>query len=240
MEKQISELKELDENEIASMIYNTIDAFWGKFPNIWEYTTKGDIASEVAIDLYRPRKADGVPHIIHYYNTKGERSLASLISMLVYNNLMAEARDVHSTSVHNNDDRRNVRKPLSLETPISCDDDSITIGDTVEGNHNTAYDAEYNMLLESIPDRLVDNVYYKYDNGKMVQLTYRQLLNDIISGYSISQISDKLFKIKKSGEVCKFRHTGNLVKEMKDELKSFFRCEYQYTEESYEKGWSLL
>ena len=59
MEKQISELKELNENEIADMIYERIDAYWGKFPNIWNYVTKDDMATQVALDLYRPRKADG-------------------------------------------------------------------------------------------------------------------------------------------------------------------------------------
>ena len=35
MEKQISELKELNENEIAEMIYERVNAYWWEFRAIW-------------------------------------------------------------------------------------------------------------------------------------------------------------------------------------------------------------
>lgn len=242
MEKQISELNELDENEIASIIYERVDAFWDKFPNIHNYVTKDDMATQAAMDLYRPRKADGVPHIIHYYNTRGERSLKPLIGMIVYNVLVAEARDIHSTGVFNNDERRNVYKAISIETPIGlCDDgNTLTIGDTIASPVNTEDDVDYKMLVDSLPNKKVENVYYRSENGNITQLTYKHLLHDLICGYNLTQISDKLFKLKKSGELCRYRDTGYLVKEMKEEIKSFLKDEYQFTSESYEKGWSIL
>lgn len=56
-------INELDDSAVAAMIYEKVNAYWGKFPNIWDYYTKDDIASLSAIDLYKRRKSDGVPHI---------------------------------------------------------------------------------------------------------------------------------------------------------------------------------
>lgn len=238
MEKQISDIKELDENEIASMIYEKIDVFWNKFPNLWGFVTKDDMATQVAMDLYRPRKADGIPHIVHYYNTRGERSLKPLIGMIAYNVLVAEARDIYSTGVFNNDARRNVYSPISLSTPLS-DEDNSTLEDLIKSDVNIPKEIDYIMLVDSLPNRLINNVYYKVDN-KYIVLSYKTLLNDILSGYNMSQISDKLFKLNKRGEYIKFRDLSSLVKEMKSEIKEFLKEEYNYTEKEYEKGWSIL
>jgi len=240
MEKQISELKELNENEITDMIYNRIDTYWGKFPNIWNYTTKDEIAAEVTLDLYRPRKADGVPHIIHYYNTRDGRSLLNLIGMLVYNNLIAEARDVHSTGIRNNDARRNVKSAISLETPIGSVDDDITIGDMVmDETVNISREIDYVMLYDSLPDKIVEGVFYDNGDGKYTMVSYKTLLKELMDGYNLSQIGEKLYKQSRTGMLTKFRDVSSLVKEMKQEMKDFLASEYQYTEEKYSKGWQL-
>lgn len=241
MEKQISELKELNENEIADMIYDRIDAYWGKFPNIWKYVTKDDMATQVALDLYRPRKADGVPHIIHYYNTRGERSLKPLIGMIAYNVLVAEARDIHSTGVFDNDARRNVYSAVSIETPIgSVDDEGVTIGDMIaDENANISKEIDYIMLYDSLPDKIVEGVFYDNGDGKYTMVSYKTLLKELMDGYNLTQIGEKLYKQSRNGMICKFRDVSSLVKEMKQDMKDFLASEYQFTEEKYSKGWNL-
>lgn len=240
MEKQISELKELNENEIADMIYERIDAYWGKFPNIWNYVTKDDMATQVALDLYRPRKADGVPHIIHYYNTRGERSLKPLIGMIAYNVLVAEARDIHSTGVFNNDARRNIYSAVSIETPIGdSDEGNITLGDMLASDSNVSREIDYIMLYDSLPDKVVDGVFYKVDD-KYLLVSYKSLLKDLMDGYNLTQIGEKLYKQSKTGVYNKFRDLSSVVKEMKQEFKSFLESEYDYTEQNYINGGRVL
>lgn len=243
MEKQISELKELNENEIAEMIYERVNAYWGKFPNIWKYVTIDDMATQVAMDLYRPRKADGVPHIIHYYNTRGERSLKPLIGMIAYNVLVAEARDIHSTGVFNNQARRNVYSAVSLETPVGNDDtsDGISVlGDFIPDEKiNISKEIDYVMLFDSLPDKVVEGVFYDMGNGRYSLVSYKTLLNQLLDGYNLTQIGEKLYKRSKSGAICKYRDVSSLVKEMKQTMKDFLKNEYGYTENDYRKGWSL-
>ena len=176
MEKQISDVKELDENEIASMIYEKVDAFWGKFPNLWYYVTKDDIVSLSVLDLYKPRKADNVPHIVHYYNTKGERSLKPLIGLVTYNVMVHEARFIHSTGIYNNEARRNVYSPISLS--VQVEDSEVTLEDIIKSNDNIPKEIDYIMLVDSLPNKLSNNVYstaYK----KYIVLDYKTLLNKI-------------------------------------------------------------
>lgn len=239
MEKQISELKELNENEIADMIYDRIDAYWGKFPNIWNYVTKDDMATQVAMDLYRPRKADGVPHIIHYYNTRGERSLKPLIGMITYNVLVAEARDIHSTGVFNNDARRNVYSAISLETPCSDSDGDMTLGDTISSKIDVSKEIDYIMLYDSLPDKVIDGVFYKVDDKYML-VSYKSLLRDLLDGYNLTQIGEKLYKQSKTGTYNKFRDLSSLIKEMKQDFKLFLESEYNYTEEDYINGGRVM
>lgn len=240
MEKQISELTEIDENEIAKMIYEKVDLYWGKFPNIWNYVTKDDMATQVAMDLYRPRKADGVSHIIHYYNTRGERSLKPLIGMITWNVLVAEARDIHSTGVFSNDARRNIYRAISMETPMGdLDGEGLTLGDTIEGNCNVESDVNFSILYENIPDKIIDNVYY-IENGEYKNLSYKRILQGILSGYNLTQMSENLFKLNKKGMYCNYRELGYLVKEMKEDIKRYLSDEYGYTEEKYKEGWSIL
>lgn len=242
MEKQISELKELNENEIAEMIYERVNAYWGKFPNIWKYVTIDDMATQVAMDLYRPRKADGVPHIIHYYNTRGERSLKPLIGMIAYNVLVAEARDIHSTGVFNNQARRNVYSAVSLETPMGDDtSDGINVlGDFIPDEKvNISKEIDYVMLFDSLPDKIVEGVFYDMGDGKYSLVSYKTLLNQLLDGYNLTQIGEKLYKRNKSGAICKYRDVSSLVKEMKQTMKDFLANEYDYTENDYRKGWNL-
>lgn len=239
MEKQISELNELDENEIASMIYDRINAYWGKFPNIWKYVSKDDMATQTAMDLYRPRKADGVPHIIHYYNTRGERSLKPLIGMIAYNVLIAEARDIHSTGVFNKEARRNLQSPLSLEMPLGDLDEGLRLEDTISDEKaQVDKEVDYIMLFDSIPDKEVDGVYYKEGNNYKV-VSYKYLLQDILDGYTMSQIGEKLYRNSKRGGYCKFNDLSTVVKSMKQDIKEFLESEYEFTEEKYKKGYSI-
>lgn len=236
---EIKSVKELNENEIAEMIYDAVLASWGKFPNIWKHVTVDDMVTQVALDLYRPRKADGVPHIVHYYNTKGERSLKSLINTVAYFVLVAEARDIYSTGVFNNDDRRNVYSAISLETPISYEDD-LVLGDVVaDDTVNVAKNVSYSVLYDSIPDVVVDNVYYMYDD-KYIPLTYKSLLTDLMNGYNLSKISENLYKKKKNGDYSSFRDLSTVAKKMKRYIRKFLAIEYDYDVRDYEKGWTVL
>ena len=238
---EIKNVKELNENEIAEMIYDAINYYWNGFPNIWDYVSKDDMATQTALDLYRPRKADGVPHVIHYYNTRGERSLRNLIRMIAYNVLVAEARDIHSTGVFGNDERRNVYKALSMEKPVGdMDDESMCLGDVIADDKvNIEADVNYSVLYESIPDVVVDNVYYMYDD-KYIPLTYKSLLNDLMSGYNLSHISENLFKKKKNGEYGAFRDLSTVAKKMKRYIRKFLAVEYNYDVRDFEKGWKVL
>lgn len=240
MEKQISDIKELDEDEIASLIYDRIDAYWSKFPNIWKYVTKDDMATQVALDLYRPRKADGVPHIVHYYNTRGERSLKPLVGMIAYNVLVAEARDIYSTGVFNNDMRRNIYSPLSLDEPLNTSDEKdVTLNDILPGNADIPKEVDYIMLMDSFKDKLIDNVYYKV-NDKYIILSYRTLLDEVLQGYNLGQISDKLFTVNKRGKFTQYKEVRSLIEDMKSNIKEYLKEEYNYTNSEYEKGWKLL
>lgn len=236
---EIKNVKELNENEIAEMIYDAVNKNWMKFPNIWKHVTIDDMATQVALDLYRPRKADGVPHIVHYYNTKGERSLKSLINTVAYFVLVAEARDIHSTGVFDNDARRNVYSAVSLETPISYEDD-LVLGDIIsDERENVSKSVDYEVLYESIPDVIVDNVYYMYDNN-YIPLTYKSLLNDLMNGYNLSKISENLYKKKKNGDYSSFRDLSTVAKKMKRYIRKFLSVEYNYDVRDFEKGWTIL
>lgn len=240
MEKEISELKEL-EDEIANMIYEKVDQYWGKFPNLWKYVTKDDMVSATALDLYRPSKYDGVPNILHYYRTKGERSLKPLVGLVTYNVLMHEARFIHSTGLYDKPGRKEVFSPISTETVI-CDSDSdnvITLGDTIASDANIEEEIEYESLFDSLPNKKIENVYFMDEDERFHTVSYKYLLKQLLDGYNLTQISDKLYKQKSNGSFCKFKDLSNVVKSMKEEIKQFLSNEYGYTEEQYEKGWTL-
>lgn len=241
----ITNVKELDEQEIADMIYERINANWGKFPNIWNYVTKDDMATQVAMDLYRPRKDNGIPHIIYYYNNRGERSLKNLINTIAYNVLVAEARDIYSTGVFSNDARRNVYSPLSLDMPIKGarekgHDKDITLGDSIEDKSvDLSEQIDYKMLVESIPNVEVEDVFY-FDKEKYIPLTYKILLRDLINGYKLTQINDKLFKKNKYGEYKSFRDLSLVCKNMKRYIRKFLANEYNYDVRNYMKGERII
>lgn len=241
MEKQISELKGLDENEIASMIYEKIDAYWGKFPNLWQYVTKDDMAAAAAIDLYKPRK-DGEPNILYYYRTSNGRSLKPLIGLVTYNVLMHEARYIHSTGIYNNDARRNVFSPVSLNVPLleHGDDQTKELIDMIaDTNNDMLKEADYILFLDEIPDQKVENVYYKVDNG-YIAVSYKSILQYIIDGYNITQIGERLYKQSKQGEIVKFRNVNELVKKVKVYMKEYLQAEYNYNETSFVKGETII
>lgn len=239
MEKEISDLKQLDENEIADMIYERIDAYWGKFPNIHNYVTKHDMATDVALDLYRRRKDSGIPNILYYYNTKGDRSLKPLIGMVTYNCLMHAARFIHSTGIYDNQARRNVMNPVSIEAPIKDSSGELTLEDTIEANIDIAKEIDYIMLFDSLPNKIIDGVYYKVDN-QYLAVSYKTLLNDMLSGYNLTQIGDKLYKVNRQGTLTKFRDINEVVKRMKEDLREFLVTEYGYRKEDYIRGWNIL
>lgn len=241
MEKEISDLTQLDENEIADMIYEKIDAFWGKFPNIHDYVTKHDMATDVALDLYRPRKDSGIPNILYYYNTKGDRSLKPLIGLVTYNCLMHAARYIHSTGIYAKaKNRHNVMSPVSLKTPIKDKENELTLEDTIADEAvNISKEIDYIMLFDSLPDKIINGVYYKVDN-KYLAVSYKTLLNDILSGYNLTQIGDKLYKVNKQGTLCKFRDINEVVKRMKMDLREFLATEYNYSREDYISGCNIL
>ena len=237
MENQISEL---NEKEIAKEIYNKINQYWGKFPNIWKYTTKDEIASEVAIDLYRPRKADGVPHIMHYFKTKGNRSISALVGTLVYNNLMASARIIYSTSVYDNEDRRNVANAVSLNATLPNVDDELTLMDVVvDEKQKVEENAEYNWVLNNLPNKVIDSVFY-FKDDRYISVDYRLLLELVMCGYSITQISERLYCKNKKGDLVYYKGTSNLIRLMKSDMKEYLKCEYGFTEDKYREGWSIL
>lgn len=239
--KNMNDELNIDENEIASMIYERINAYWGKFPNIWNYVTKDDMASQVVMDLYRPRKADGVPHIIHYYKNKGARSLKPLIGMIAYRVLQAEARDIHSTGVFNNDARRNLYNAISLELPIGgYIDGGITLGDTVsDSSVDVSKEVDYVMLFDSLPNKTIDGVFYKVED-KYIMVSYKTILRDILDGYNLSQISDKMYKKNKSGDYSRYRELSSIVSQMKEDMKEFLASEYNFTDNDYNMGGYIL
>lgn len=240
MEKEISDLKQLDENEIASIIYEKVNAYWGKFPNIHDYVTVDDMAADVALDLYRKRKDSGIPNILYYYNTKGNRSLGPLIGMVTYNCLMHAARFIHSTGIYKNDARKNVMSPVSLKTPIADKENELTLEDTIQDESvNISREIDYIMLFDSLPNKIIDGVYYKVDNHYLA-VSYKTLLNDILSGYNLTQIGDKLYKVNRQGTLSKFRDINEVVKRMKEDLKEFLITEYDYSKDDYIKGWNVL
>lgn len=227
------------ENDIVKLIYDRIDAYWGSFPNLWNKVTKDDIASDVAIDLYKPRKADGVPHIKHYYETKGERSLKPLVGVVTYACMQHAARVIYCTGIYNSEARRNVNNPLSLDMQIAGEDSGITLADSVgDTSVNISKEVDYVMLVDSLPDKIIDGIYYKV-NGKYVIMSYKTLLKEILDGYTQVQISEKLFKINKQGELVNFKDVSRLVKDMKNDIKAFLESNYSYTIDNYRRGESL-
>lgn len=232
-----NKVNELNENEIVEIVYEKINQYWGKFPNLWKVIGKDEIASEVFIDLYKPRKSDGIRAIDHYLKTKGERSIKPLIGMIVYNNLIAQARTIYSTGNRNVEARRNVYSAISLETPIGGEDD-MCLGDTVSSDIDVSKEIDYMILYEDIPDKIVDGIFYKVDNGYML-VSYKSLLKDIIDGYNLSQISERLYKKTEKGFV-NIRSVSNIIKEMREHLKSYLNNEYSFTESNYEEGGLIL
>lgn len=243
MEFKVDEDMGFSENDIVCLIYDRIDAYWGKFPNLWNKVTKDDIASDVAIDLYKPRKADGVPHIKHYYETRGERSLKPLIGVVTYACMQHAARFIYCTGIYDNEARRNVYNPLSLDMPIGidrdCEDSKITLMDLyINEDVNITKEVDYVMLVDSLPNKIIDGIYYKV-NGKYVIMSYKTLLKEILDGYTQGQIGEKLFKINKQGELVNFKDVSKLVKDMKNDIKEFLENNYSYTVENYRRGESL-
>ena len=240
MEKQISELKELNEEEIVNAIYERINIYWNCFPNLWKYTSKDEVASNTVISLYRPRKEDGVPHIIYYYNTKGDRDLKKLIGVIVYNELKGMARDIHSTGIFKNEQRRNVHSPLSLDAVIGENDGSeLTLADLIVDDRIDIFnDINYTMLLNKMPNRIVNDVFYTEGNTYK-PVTYRMILQGLIDGYNMTQLGQKMLKRTNKGTMVCFRDIGNLVKEMRRDIKQYLAQEYNYTEDCFAKGWSL-
>lgn len=239
MEFKVNEVEGLNEEEIVQMIYDKINIYWGGFPNLWNKVSKDEIASEVAIDLYRPRKADGVPHIIHYYKTKGERSLKPLIGLFVYNNLQAEARITYSTGNRNVEGRKNVYSPVYLDTPVPGSD-GLTLGDSIcDEKVDISRDIDYIMLVDSLPNKIVDGIYYKVGD-KYTIVSYKYLLKNLLDGYNKSQISENLYKLNKSGNYTKFNDVGTLIKDMRNTFIDFLGSSYNYTTENYKRGETVL
>lgn len=241
MEKEISDLKQLDENEIADMIYEKVNAFWGKFPNIHNYVTVDDMAADVALDLYRPRRDSGIPNILYYYNTKGDRSLKPLVGLVTYNCLMHAARYIHSTGIYAKaKNRHNIVSPVSLKTPIKDKENELTLEDTIEDiNVNIVKQIDYIMLIDSIPNKVIDGVYYKVEDKYLV-VSYRTLLDELISGYNLTQISEKLYKKDRRGNLVKFRDLSMVVKKMRGDIIEFLHNEYDYDIDKYKNGWSVI
>lgn len=178
---------------------------------------------------------------MHYFKTKGERSLKPLIGVVTYNVMMHEARYTHSTGIYDNEMRRNVRNPLSLDAPCEGYDDSeSTLYDIVKDDSPLVEDyVVYSVLYDSLPDKTIEGIFYKEGNSYM-KLTYKRILKDILDGYKTSSIKVNVFRLTKSGEYIPFKGLSSLVKRMKLEFQEFLLKEYGFSKEDYVSGCRVL
>ena len=95
------------------------------------------------------------------------------------------------------------------------------------------------MLYDSLPDKVVDGVFYKVDDKYML-VSYKSLLKDLMDGYNLTQIGENLYKQSRNGVYCKFRDLSSVVKEMKQDFKDFLASEYHFTKEKYDNGGTVL
>lgn len=211
--------RQFNEEEIVELIYEKIKVQWHLFPNVWNLCTKDDIASDTIIDLYRKRKVDGVSHIQHYFETKGDRNLGSLISLCVYRNFQTYARRKYSGGAARNETWKAVENALSLDASYTDDGESTLESIIPDRNTNVEQAVDYIMLYDSLPDKILDGVYIE-ENGKYKLVSYKTLLNALLDGYKINQLATKLYKQSEKGfKPCDNVYT--LISNMKKEFKEF-------------------
>ena len=82
----------------------------------------------------------------------------------------------------------------SLDREIPNGDNGITLGDLAKSNaESIESQVEYRMMLESMPNKVYREYYYETRFGDKCKLSTKQILHWILEGYSITDMTEKVF-----------------------------------------------
>lgn len=106
------------------------------------------------------------------------------------------------------------KKPLSVsldQTVNQEGDKDLSLGDTIASNDESLEDvAMLNCIMNSIPNEVYADYHRKDFYGKKYKLTSKQILNWVISGYTLSEMAAKVFD--KKGNNIPYGIMSNLKK----------------------------
>ena len=194
-ELKLARLEGKSYEEIQPDVIKLIDYYVGiwykNFPILKKYGYDSErIVTEVYHGIYLKTKDDGLSNLERHFikASKIENCTMSYISNLlknsVLNMLRCRARDV-------------VRKPLaiSLDSEITQSDGGTTLLGDIVADPSVSVEnmVELKLTLESVPNKKYNDYYYISGYGDKVKLTTRKLLNWILSGYTQTDMRQKIY-----------------------------------------------
>lgn len=209
----------LDENTLFQAVVDQVERLWVKFPNLWNVCSRDDIVSDTFYDLYTIPKGKDKTRISSSIETYGAENLPILVYMLVKSNLQHRARMYYKGSPSTiNPEKVKFNKAVSLSTPID-DESSTELIDTIPTGYSLEQEVDYKILYENLPDRYYER--YEVRDGCMCNvISYHLIIEYLLNGYTINQISDKVYRKGTNSKVhCQIIY--NIVNSLRKDVQNY-------------------
>lgn len=198
------------QEDVVKLVNYYVNLWYKNYPTIKKYGLDKDfVVMDVYRGLYLKTKDDGLSnlerHFIKASNIDGctMSYISNLIRKSVKLSLMCISREL-------------LRKPIcdSLDRTIySSDGKDLSLGDTLRTNNEPMEDlVELKLTLESIKHKKYKDYYTINFAGEKVRLTSKKVLDWIIDGYKVTEMTEKVYY--KDGSNIKYKSMSEIKKEV--------------------------
>lgn len=209
----------LDDQSLYNLVISQVNYLWAKFPNLWNVCEKDDIVSDAFYDLYTVPRGHSKTRLQECLDTYGKKNVSYLIYMLVYANLQHIARMFYKGDQYNlNITKVMFNKAVSLSSPVEEGTD-LTMLDTIPSKYNLEMEVDYKILYENLPDKYYEN-YEVRDGCVRNVISYHLIIDYLLNGYTVSQISEKVYK-KGSDSPVHCQIVYNMVNSLRKDVQGY-------------------
>lgn len=179
-------------NDVVRIVNYFVNLWYDKYPILKVYNCMPDhIVTEVYSGLSNRNRDDGLSNLEYYFlnasklEKNGMKYIMNTIKKSVLSVFLCRSRDLP-------------RKPaaLSLNTPLGNADSGkeLSLAEMIpDPQVDIEKQVELKLMLESIPNKKYSGYYYIDSFGSKRNVTTKKIINWLLSGYTISEMKEKVF-----------------------------------------------
>ena len=207
------------QEDVVKLVNYYANLWYKNYPTLEKYGyDKEFVVMDVYRGLYLKTKDDGLSNLERHFIKASniENCTMSYISNLIRKSvrlsLMCISRELNKKPVCDSLDR----------TVYSKDDKSLSLGDTIKTINEPMEDVvELKLMLESIKHKKYKDYYVVNFAGEKVKLTSKRVLDWIIAGYKVTEMTEKVFY--KDGSNIKYKNMSEIKKETIELAREAFK-----------------